>query len=116
MKKYIGKCHCGKIEFEVEMDISSPLICNCSHCEVKGLILSFTEKKNFKLIKGEESISEYLFNKKVIHHKFCNTCGVEPFAFGKGHTGVETVAINLRTIKDIDINSLTPRLFDGKNI
>lgn len=115
MQTYKGKCHCGAVQFEVDLDFEKVLKCNCSHCEVKGLLLRFVPSANFTLTKGESELTEYLFNKKFIHHLFCKHCGVEAFARGKGADGKETIAINVRALEGVDIDSLTLTPFDGKS-
>ncbi|MEK7567994.1 MAG: hypothetical protein AAB513_03695 [Patescibacteria group bacterium] len=64
MKKYTGGCHCGAVPYEVETDLEKIISCNCSHCEKKGLLLVFVDKDKFKLLKGEDNLTEYKFNKK----------------------------------------------------
>jgi hypothetical protein len=49
MQKYQGGCHCKEVEFEVNVDISKCMVCNCSHCEKKGFVLSFTPAVEFNL-------------------------------------------------------------------
>src|SRR5205823_2202539 len=86
-KKYTGGCHCGKVRYEVTTDLTRVLDCNCSHCSKKGLLLNFVTADQFTLLSGEESLSDYQFNKKVIHHLFCRACGVESFARGTAQDG-----------------------------
>ncbi len=73
MKTHTGGCHCGKVRYEVETDLEKVLICNCSHCEKKGLLLNFVDKDKFKLLSGKDELVEYQFNKKVISHLFCRS-------------------------------------------
>ena len=80
---YKGGCHCGKVAYEVTADLSKPVIsCNCSICGRKGTLLSFVPSDDFKLLSGEDSLTSYRFNRKVIDHLFCSTCGVTSFARG----------------------------------
>ncbi len=117
MTKYQGKCHCGKVVFEVETDLAMVLECNCSHCSVKRLLLNFAPAERFHVLSGEADLTEYRFNKNVIQHLFCSHCGVEPFARGQDPaTGAPTVAINVRTLADVDISELKPTPFDGRNL
>src|SRR5438046_1796199 len=41
---YSGSCHCGRISFEVEGDLSEVKECNCSHCSRKGYLLWFVSR------------------------------------------------------------------------
>lgn len=114
--KYTGGCHCGAVKYEVEADLSHTMACNCSHCEKKGFILSFVPAEQFTLLSGEDMLTEYRFNKKVIAHLFCKVCGVQPFGRGTNSDGKKTVAINVRSLDDVDLTLLHPTEFDGKNL
>ena len=115
-KKYTGSCHCGKVRYEVELDLSSPVIaCNCSMCGRCGSLLAFVPAERFKLLSGEEALKDYQFNRRVIHHVFCSTCGIKPFAKGVNKDGTETRAINTRCLEGVDIALLKVHHFDGKN-
>jgi len=115
MQTVNGGCHCGAVRFEAKADLTQAMECNCSHCEKKGFILTFTPRANFALTTGEGALSEYRFNKKSIAHKFCKTCGVQPFAYGAMPDGAEMAAINLRCVDEIDLSSLSPQKVDGRS-
>ena len=53
-----------------------------SSCGKKGTLLSFAPAEQFQLQSGEGKMTSYKFNKKVIDHLFCSTCGVTSFARG----------------------------------
>lgn len=61
-------------------------------------------------------LTEYRFNKKHIAHLFCSVCGVQCFGTGTGPDGTETVAVNVRTIPDLDLATLTVTEFDGASM
>ncbi|MFZ2252561.1 MAG: GFA family protein [Minisyncoccia bacterium] len=115
MKTHTGSCHCGAVTFTVAADIEKVMECNCSHCARKGFLLTFIPKEQFVLLAGEDNLTEYLFNKKHIHHFFCKTCGVQAFGSALGEDGKETVAINVRCLPDVDLATLTIEKFDGKS-
>jgi hypothetical protein len=115
MTAYKGGCHCGKVRYEAEIDLTSVLECNCSHCEAKGLLLNFIPKTQFKLLSGEDSLVEYHFNKKLLAHQFCSICGVQPFCYGKNKEGQETVSLNVRTFDNIDLGTLERVPYNGKD-
>ena len=114
--KYTGNCHCKKVSFEVDMNIEGALTCNCSHCFVKGLLLGFVPKSSFTLLTGEDNLTTYQFNKRVIDHTFCKDCGVQAFSFANSPDGTPTAAINLRTLNGLDVASLPVTSFDGKDL
>lgn len=113
--KYKGSCHCKKVSYEVEFELTECISCNCSHCEIKGLLLAFVPSSSFTLASGSDTLTSYHFNKKVIDHLFCSVCGVESFAKGKDKDGNGTVAVNIRTLHDVDLESLPCVNVDGKN-
>lgn len=110
-----GGCHCQKVRYEVTVDAESGMSCNCSMCEKKGSILSFAPAASFKLVSGEENLTDYQFNKHVIHHMFCKTCGIGSFARGVMPDGSPMAAINLRCLDGIDLGSVKVNTYDGRS-
>jgi hypothetical protein len=111
--KYQGNCHCGAVSYDVEMETpAKAYACNCSICSRAGWLLAFAPRAGFTL-RGEESLVDYQFGPKRTHHRFCKVCGVRPFSHGTDAKGNETVAINLRCVKDFDWTTLPVETFDG---
>ena len=115
-KSYSGGCHCGRVRYDVSADLGQVLECNCSHCQSKGLLLTFVPASQFTLRAGEDNLTEYQFHKKIIQHLFCKTCGVQSFARGKMPDGSPAVAINVRCLEGVDPKALQPMPFDGRNM
>jgi len=112
---YQGSCHCGKVRYEVTTDLASVIACNCSMCSRAGTLLTFVPAEQFKLLSGEDNLTNYKFNKHVIHHVFCSTCGIKSFARGVGQGGKEMRAINVRCLDGVDLDSLAIKKVDGKS-
>jgi hypothetical protein len=115
MNTYQGSCHCGAVQYQVETDLKQVIACNCSNCSRNGYLLNFVPVSAFNLKQGEEMLNDYQFNKKIIHHLFCRTCGAHSFCRGKGPDGSEMIAINVRCLTDVDPTTLTITPFDGKS-
>ena len=115
-KTYSGSCHCGQVAYEVEADLSRVISCNCSICRKRGLLLAFVPEGNFRLTQGEEALTDYTFNKGVVHHLFCSRCGVGSFGRGTRPDGVTSIAINVRCLDGVDLDSLNIRKFDGASL
>ena len=113
--KHTGGCHCGKVRYEVTTKLDKLMSCNCSICSKKGSLLTFAPADAFTLKSGADDLGDYQFNKHVIHHLFCKTCGIASFARGKGPDGKEMVAINARCLDDVDLKSIPTTEFDGKS-
>ncbi|MGC1175571.1 GFA family protein [Polaromonas sp.] len=111
---YRGSCHCGHIAFEVEGELTGALACNCSICSRKGSLLWFVPHHMLRLLTPEKDISTYVFNKHVIQHRFCPTCGIHPFGEGVDPQGNKMAAINIRCLEDLDLASVAVTHFDGR--
>lgn len=115
-RTHTGSCHCGKVRFEVTLDLAEPAVtCNCSMCGRSGTMLRFVPANQFKLLSGAEVLTDYRFNTKTINHQFCSVCGIKPFAQGKNPDGTEIRAINVRCLEDVDVQTLQTHHVDGKS-
>jgi hypothetical protein len=114
--KYKGSCHCGDISFEVEGEIKGAMACNCSMCQRKGSLLWFVPRQDLYLLSPGDSANTYTFNKHVIKHRFCPTCGVHPYAEAVDPNGKAMAAINIRCIENIDLASIPTQHFDGRSV
>jgi hypothetical protein len=116
MQHYTGGCHCGAVRYEVDADLDSSMTCNCSICSKTGWVLTFVPADQFKLTSGEANLTDYQFNKKLIHHFFCKTCGVRSFGRGSDGKGNESVAVNVRCLDGVDTHGMKMSHYDGKSL
>jgi hypothetical protein len=113
---YSGSCHCGQVRYEVSLDLEQPaLTCNCSICQRTGAMLSFVLPDHFTLKSGEEALTDYQFGRENIHHLFCSRCGVRSFARGQKADGTKMIAVNVRCLENIDLESVPTRKVDGRS-
>lgn len=115
MTTHQGSCHCGQVAFEVDGDIDGGLSCNCSICQRKGSLLWFVPRANLRITQGEDALANYTFNRHVIQHRFCPTCGIHPFGEGTDPKGNAMAAINLRCLTDIELESVPVHHYDGRS-
>lgn len=114
-RTYTGSCHCGQVKYRVTTDLAHVLSCNCSMCSRTGTWLSFVPEEQFELLSGQDKLRDYQFNRHVIHHLFCENCGVRSFAKGVGPDGKAMAAINVRCLEGVDLDALEVTHYDGKN-
>ena len=113
---YRGSCHCGRVAFEVEGTPDKAIECNCSHCSRKGYLLWFVPRDALTLRTPESALSTYTFNKHVIKHHFCATCGIHPFGEGTDPQGQAMAAVNLRCLEGIDLDKVPVQHYDGRSV
>ncbi len=61
-------------------------------------------------------MTDYQFGKKTLHHTFCPTCGVSPFANGNMLDGTPIFAINVRCLENFDLEKLAIKTFNGRDL
>ncbi|MFZ5895092.1 MAG: GFA family protein [Myxococcota bacterium] len=114
---HVGSCHCGKVRFEVELDASKGAArCNCSVCSKIANTGVIVKPGAFRLLAGEEALSQYEWGGRISQRYFCKHCGVHCFA--RGHLDVlggEYVSVNCNCLDDADIASWNVLYWDGRH-
>ena len=113
---HTGSCHCGRVAFDVEGEIDSALACNCSICSRRASLLWFVPRASLTLKTADEAAATYRFNKHVIAHRFCASCGIHVYGEGTDPKGNAVAAVNLRCIEGLDLAAIPVHQFDGKAV
>jgi len=113
-KTYHGSCACGKIRFEVCLDLGTGTFkCNCTVC-LKSRLWGATVKSGaFKLLSGEGDLTVW---GDRIHHHFCKHCGIK--VYGRPALGGEIMVVMMGTLDDFDPaewGKVPVKYIDGRN-
>mmetsp|Transcript_30491 Transcript_30491/g.42063 ORF Transcript_30491/g.42063 Transcript_30491/m.42063 type:complete len:136 (+) Transcript_30491:130-537(+) len=109
-----GGCHCGHVRFVAKAnDNLKAYKCNCSICKMKANVHFVVPKDQFRIVKGEDELTEYRFNTKQARHLFCKHCGVQSFYVPRSNPdgyGITLGCVDEGTIKSVEIVE-----YDGVN-
>jgi hypothetical protein len=115
-KRHKGSCHCGAIQFVVDMDVeaSGGTRCNCSVCNKTMVTGSRATPGALTVTQGKALLSEYPTGSAS--RFFCSRCGVH--LYGAGHVpeiGGDFLSVNLNALDDVDVGSMKIGYFDGRH-
>ena len=106
-----GSCHCGAVAFEVDAPATiDALECNCSICRMTGFVHLIVPRSRFRLLRGEDALTEYRFGTGVARHRFCKICGVKGFYIPRSHP--DGVDVNVRCLDRATVSEVRVSLFD----
>ncbi len=98
---YHGSCDCGKVRFEVGLDLDAGTFkCNCKICWKGRFWGAVAQPDTFRLLSGEADLTVYGDRRR---HHFCRYCGIK--LFGRGVDGVRIV-VSVAALDDADPKAL----------
>lgn len=102
METKIGSCHCGAIEFEVDLENGFENIrrCNCSLCRRKGAIIASVPITGLRVTKGGDMLTLYQWNTMTAKHYFCKICGI--YTHHQRRSNPNEFGFNLACIEGVD--------------
>jgi hypothetical protein len=106
-KTYAGSCHCGRVRFEADLDLTQPSFrCNCSICRRTRFWPAVARPEQFRLLAGEGELTEYLFNTRRNQHFFCRHCGVRAFGVGNDTPIGKMIGVNIGCLEGVSEEEL----------
>ena len=114
MLTHRGGCHCGAVAFEVDAPARLPVSdCNCSICRASGYLHLIVPKSRFRLLRGQDALSEYRFNTGTARHLFCKHCGVKSFYVPRSNP--DGYSVNARCLDPTTIEHIDVQPFDDND-
>jgi hypothetical protein len=107
-----GRCHCGYITYEAEIDPEKVMICHCTDCQTLSgsafRTVVFTRENTFKLLSGELKIYVKTGESGTQRpQSFCPECGTPIYSSTMGE-GPKVHVIRVGTVRQRD--QLIPKL------
>ncbi len=96
--KIDGRCHCGHIHYEAEVDPATVVICHCTDCQMLSgsafRTVAPTKKGTFRLLSGELKVYEKTAESgNTREQTFCPNCGTPIYS---GPPGGKAGVVSLR--------------------
>ena len=99
---YRGSCHCGAVRFEADLDLDAATFrCNCSICRRTRFWAAVARPGDFRLLAGQEALTEYLFHSRKNQHFFCRHCGVRAFGVGNDTPIGQMIGVNVGCLEGL---------------
>ncbi|WP_164007030.1 GFA family protein [Pyxidicoccus trucidator] len=118
VKTYAGRCLCGTVRFEAELDLTEPVSrCNCTFCVKVGATSSIVKPSALRVVAGAQSLGEFRKQSDSKNSRsFCKNCGTHCFAGGYvEEIGGDYRSVYVNCLDDVDLTELTIRYWDGRN-
>ena len=112
MPRYQGGCHCGRVRFEIDVEIDTVIDCNCSICAKKGFLHLLVDPQQMRMLSPADAVSLYQFNTKTAKHYFCPVCGISAYYIPRSHP--DKIDVNVRCLEGVELESLTIVPFNGR--
>ncbi len=111
-----GSCHCGAVEFEVEVenDFVGVSHCDCSYCRRKSAYIATARLDQLRVTKGAEYLSLYQWGTKTAKHYFCKVCGI--YTHHQRRSNPNEFGFNIACIEGVNPFDYGPvKIHDGVN-
>jgi len=125
MKTYRGSCHCGRVRFEVELDLDHVRACDCSICRRRGALIHRVAKERLRILTPLADLTLYQWHTRTAEDWFCPTCGILPFRRPRDRTADEIASgmpeftgwgVNVRCLEDVDLEAIPVRRIHGSGL
>ena len=125
MRTYRGSCHCGRVRFEVDLDLDHVRSCDCSICRRRGALIHRVEAGCLRLLTPLDDLTLYQWHTRTAEDYFCPTCGILPFRRPRHRTANEIAqgvpefsgwGINVRCLDGVDPDAIPVKRVYGSQL
>jgi hypothetical protein len=109
-----GSCHCGRVRFRVEAQITELTTCDCSLCVKKNAVMAKVPEAALSVLSGDTDLGVYQWNTGRAKHHFCRTCGI--YVFHRKRAAPDHFGVNVFCLDGFDPTSVPVRATEGANM
>jgi hypothetical protein len=113
-KTYKGSCHCGKISFEVEIDLDHVRVCDCTVCTKRGALNHRVEESDIRIFTPLDDVIQYKWYTLRATDYICPVCGILPFRHPNDRPELWTV--NVRCLNGVDLDAIPRKPVHGSRL
>jgi hypothetical protein len=97
-----GTCHCGAVEFEVDLPhgLQELWRCSCSLCRRKGAVVASVPLEGLRVVRGADKLSLYQWNTRTAKHYFCSICGI--YTHHQRRSNPKQFSFNVACLEGVD--------------
>ena len=114
MQTYRGSCHCGRIRFEVDLNLDHVRSCDCSLCRKRGALLHRVDDDHLRVLTPLGDATLYQWHTRTAKDYFCPICGVLPFR--RPRTAPHLWSVNVRCLEGVDLGSIPVQELQGSKL
>ena len=103
-RSYTGSCHCGDVQFEVDVDLDHVRVCDCSVCRKRGALNYRVSDADLRIKTPLKDMTLYRWHTRVAKDYFCPRCGILPFR--RPRTAPDMWTVNVRCLDDVELESI----------
>lgn len=114
LQTYRGSCHCGRLRFEVDLELDHVRVCDCSICRRRGALLHRVDDDHFRAVTPLEDASLYQWHTDTAKDYFCPVCGILPYR--RPRTAPDQWSVNVRCLEGVDLDAIPVKRVEGSRL
>jgi hypothetical protein len=93
-RTYHAACVCGTVRYAVDTIPRLATPCICPRCRGQGLRVIHVDPSTFRILAGEDMLTEPINDARQPHHFFCRRCGEAVFGIVRLPGQQDRVSVN----------------------